>query len=77
MTVVCRYLQNNLSYIDKNRTAIWGWSYGGYSTSMVLANDFHNVFQCGIAVAPVTNWAYYGRSRSLGALGTLGKTRHE
>ena len=43
------------------RVAIWGWSYGGFVTSLVLAKDADqsNVFQCGISVAPVTNWIYY------------------
>ena len=43
------------------RVAIWGWSYGGFVTSLVLARDADqsNVFQCGISVAPVTNWIYY------------------
>ena len=27
---VTKYLQNTLSYIDKDRSAIWGWSYGGF-----------------------------------------------
>jgi len=46
-------------FIDPERVGIWGWSYGGYATSMVLANDTENVFKCGIAVAPVTSWLYY------------------
>nr|XP_003707763.1 PREDICTED: venom dipeptidyl peptidase 4 isoform X1 [Megachile rotundata] len=46
-------------WIDRNRTAIWGWSYGGYATSMVLATDKQSVFKCGISVAPVTSWIYY------------------
>ncbi|KAA0186174.1 hypothetical protein HAZT_HAZT006020 [Hyalella azteca] len=45
--------------IDDKRTAIWGWSYGGYVTAAALARDTKNVFQCGISVAPVTSWIYY------------------
>ncbi|XP_011501631.1 PREDICTED: venom dipeptidyl peptidase 4 [Ceratosolen solmsi marchali] len=56
---VTRKLQEKYPWIDKNRTAIWGWSYGGYSTAMVLTKDYDNVFKCGISVAPVTNWIYY------------------
>ena len=26
----------DLSYLDSNRTGIWGWSYGGYLTLMTL-----------------------------------------
>ncbi|CAK9800503.1 Venom dipeptidyl peptidase 4 [Anthophora quadrimaculata] len=56
---VTRYLQDKLPFIDHTRTAIWGWSYGGYATGMTLAMDYHGVFKCGMSVAPVTDWALY------------------
>ncbi|CAL7939159.1 unnamed protein product [Xylocopa violacea] len=56
---VTRYLQDTLPFIDRGRTAIWGWSYGGYATGMTLAMDYHGVFKCGMSVAPVTDWALY------------------
>ncbi|XP_076313113.1 prolyl endopeptidase FAP-like isoform X4 [Tachypleus tridentatus] len=55
---VARYLRDDLQFIDAEKIAIWGWSYGGYATAMALAMDT-DVFQCGISVAPVTNWRYY------------------
>lgn len=59
---VTKYLQDNYGFIDANKTGIWGWSYGGYATAFVLANDVDKVFQGGISVAPVTSWIYYGES---------------
>jgi len=56
---VTKQLLDKFKFIDKNRTAIWGWSYGGYMTGMILANDTDNVFKCGISVAPVSDWALY------------------
>lgn len=47
-----------LDYIDADRIGIWGWSYGGYMSSLCLAKG-NDVFKMGIAVAPVTNWRYY------------------
>ncbi|MEE6489449.1 hypothetical protein FKM82_015566 [Ascaphus truei] len=47
-----------LGFVDEKRIAIWGWSYGGYVTSMVLGSG-SGVFKCGIAVAPVSSWQYY------------------
>ncbi|XP_075036850.1 prolyl endopeptidase FAP [Mixophyes fleayi] len=47
-----------MGFIDEHRVAIWGWSYGGYVTSMVLGQNT-GLFKCGMAVAPVSNWEYY------------------
>ncbi|RLU22782.1 hypothetical protein DMN91_005060 [Ooceraea biroi] len=52
-------LQKQYKWIDANRTGIWGWSYGGFTTGMTLATDTASVFKCGISVAPVTSWIYY------------------
>ena len=46
------------SWVDKDRIGIWGWSFGGYlSTLSILKGD--DVFKAAIAVAPVMNWRYY------------------
>uniref|UniRef100_A0A672I2G1 Dipeptidyl peptidase 4-like n=1 Tax=Salarias fasciatus TaxID=181472 RepID=A0A672I2G1_SALFA len=47
-----------MGFVDKDNIAIWGWSYGGYVTSMVLGSG-SGVFKCGMAVAPVSKWTYY------------------
>ncbi len=47
-----------LNYIDANRIGIWGWSYGGYMSSICICKGA-DVFKSAIAVAPVTNWRYY------------------
>lgn len=43
-------------YVDADRMAIWGWSYGGYMTLKVLETDAGQTFKYGMAVAPVTDW---------------------
>ena len=46
------------SYVDKDRIAIWGWSYGGWNTLMSMSEG-RPVFRCGIAIAPPTSWRFY------------------
>ncbi|MDA3823993.1 MAG: S9 family peptidase [Bacteroidales bacterium] len=48
----------DLPYVNKDRIGIFGWSYGGFMTSLCLTKG-NGVFKMGIAVAPVTNWRYY------------------
>ncbi len=51
------YLKS-LPYIDGNRLAVHGWSYGGFmTTSLMLRNP--DVFKVGVAGGPVTDWKYY------------------
>jgi dipeptidyl-peptidase-4 len=51
------YLKS-LSYVDSNRLAVHGWSFGGFmTTSFMLRNP--DVFQVGVAGGPVTDWKYY------------------
>lgn len=52
-----RYLAS-LPWVDPRRIAIWGWSYGGYMTAMLMLRGA-DVFRAGIAVAPVTDWRLY------------------
>ena len=46
-------------YVDAERMAIWGWSYGGFMTLKVLEADAGRTFKYGMAVAPVTDWRFY------------------
>lgn len=46
------------SYVDGNRVGVWGWSFGGYMTSLLMTKG-EGAFKAGIAVAPVTTWRYY------------------
>uniref|UniRef100_A0AAR5PBW8 Venom dipeptidyl peptidase 4 n=2 Tax=Dendroctonus ponderosae TaxID=77166 RepID=A0AAR5PBW8_DENPD len=55
---VTEYLRDTQHFIDRRRVAVWGWSYGGFVASLALASP-KSVFQCAIAVAPVTNWKLY------------------
>jgi dipeptidyl-peptidase-4 len=44
-------------YIDETRIGIWGWSYGGYMSTLAMLKG-EGVFKTALAVAPFT-WKYY------------------
>lgn len=46
------------NYIDSERIGIWGWSYGGFMSTLSLARG-SDVFKTAIAVAPVIDWRFY------------------
>ena len=46
-------------FIDQDNIMIWGRSYGGFTTSKIMAKDSEGIFKCGAIVAPVTDWKYY------------------
>ena len=52
-----RYVAS-LPYTDPERMSIWGWSFGGYNTLMTMCGG-NDVYKCGVAVAPVTDWRFY------------------
>ncbi|MBO6012579.1 MAG: S9 family peptidase, partial [Bacteroidales bacterium] len=52
-----RYMAT-LPYVDEQRMAILGWSFGCYNTLMALCGG-NNVYKLGMAVAPVTDFKFY------------------
>ena len=57
MVEAARYLAGQ-SYIDGQKIAIWGWSYGGFMTALTMSKG-GELFRAGISVAPVTSWRFY------------------
>src|SRR5205823_14901270 len=47
-----------LPYVDGERVGICGWSYGGYLALYALTKS-PEVWRCGVAGAPVTDWKLY------------------
>lgn len=46
------------AFVDPDRVGVFGWSYGGYMTLMLLAQA-PDAFAAGVSVAPVTEWRLY------------------
>ncbi|GAA0876229.1 DPP IV N-terminal domain-containing protein [Wandonia haliotis] len=51
------YLKS-LPFVDGNRMAVHGWSFGGFMTSSLMLRE-PGVFTTGVAGGPVTDWKYY------------------
>jgi len=47
-----------LPNVDADNIGIFGWSYGGYMSSLAILKG-NDVYQAAIAVAPVTSWKWY------------------
>jgi dipeptidyl-peptidase 4 len=52
-----KYL-GTMPFVDKNNIGHWGWSYGGFMSSLAITKGA-DVFSAAVAVAPVTSWRYY------------------
>jgi dipeptidyl-peptidase 4 len=51
------YLKS-LSYVDPNRMAVHGWSFGGFMTTSLMLKK-PGTFKCGVAGGPVIDWKWY------------------
>jgi dipeptidyl-peptidase-4 len=51
------YLKS-LPYVDENRLAVHGWSYGGFMTNSLMLRH-PGVFTTAVAGGPVTDWKWY------------------
>ncbi len=47
-----------LPYVDTNRLAVHGWSFGGFMTTSLMLRHA-GTFNVGVAGGPVTDWKYY------------------
>ena len=52
-----KYLKS-LPFVDENRLAVHGWSYGGFMTNSLMLRH-PGVFTTAVAGGPVTDWKYY------------------
>jgi dipeptidyl-peptidase-4 len=48
----------NMPFVDKDNIGHWGWSYGGFMSSLAITKG-NEVFSAAVAVAPVTSWRFY------------------
>lgn len=52
-----QYLKS-LKYVDANRMAVFGWSFGGFVTTTLMVKK-PDLYKCGVAGGPVIDWSYY------------------
>ena len=61
MISVVKFIKETVRYIDSDKVAIYGKGVGGYLAMALISRS--NLFNCGVAVAPVTSWRNYGKDR--------------
>jgi len=49
---------NSLPYVDGQRLAVHGWSFGGFMTTSLMLRQA-GIFNVGVAGGPVTDWKFY------------------
>ena len=79
-TEFIRWFINNSAYasvVDKTRVSVYGWSYGGYTTTNIIGyggGDRGLVFTSGVAVAPLADWRFYDAMYAERYMGFTGET---
>ncbi|KAI8916826.1 Alpha/Beta hydrolase protein [Entophlyctis helioformis] len=61
-------------FVDMDRIAVTGWSYGGYLSLMALCH-YPSIFKMSLAGAPVTNWELYDTAYTERYMGLLEANR--
>lgn len=56
---VLMYLRDNLKFVDPARICAYGWGYGGYAATMVLAEDSQRILECAVAINPIVSFGYH------------------
>lgn len=56
--VAAKKFLSGLGYVREDRVGVWGWSYGGFLTCMIMMTA-PGEFDTGVAVASVTDWKSY------------------
>ncbi|KHJ80156.1 peptidase, S9A/B/C family, catalytic domain protein, partial [Oesophagostomum dentatum] len=54
-----KHLIAKYPFMDKERVAVFGWSYGGFLSSHIAIRDQGETFKCAVAVAPVVDFMLY------------------
>lgn len=67
--LAANWVKANVKGVDPHRFGIYGWSYGGYLTGLMMTHP-ENPYQVGISVAPVSHWSLYDTHYTERYLGT-------
>jgi dipeptidyl-peptidase-4 len=67
--LAANWVKANVKGVDPHRFGIYGWSYGGYLTGLMMTHP-QNPYQAGISVAPVSHWSLYDTHYTERYLGT-------
>ncbi|CAJ0609250.1 unnamed protein product, partial [Cylicocyclus nassatus] len=54
-----KYLISKYAFFDKEKVAVFGWSYGGFLSTHIAIRDQGKTLKCSVAVAPVVDFMLY------------------
>ncbi|KIH57090.1 peptidase, S9A/B/C family, catalytic domain protein [Ancylostoma duodenale] len=64
-------------FLDDRRLFVFGWSYGGYATALMVERAPEAFFKCAVSVAPVANFLYYHAGYSERYMGNADKAAYD
>ncbi|KAL7055161.1 hypothetical protein AAHC03_024285 [Spirometra sp. Aus1] len=72
-----RQIVNTHKYVNKTKLCSFGWSYGGFTVANLLGHPENSFLNCGVAVAPVTDFRLYDSAYTEKFLGLFTENSHE
>ncbi|RCN50725.1 peptidase, S9A/B/C family, catalytic domain protein [Ancylostoma caninum] len=64
-------------FLDGDRLFVFGWSYGGFASALMVERAPEAFFKCAISVAPVANFLYYGAWYTARYMGDASKAAYD
>ncbi|KAL6730322.1 hypothetical protein Aduo_001303 [Ancylostoma duodenale] len=64
-------------FLDARRLFVFGWSYGGFASALMVERAPEAFFKCAISGAPVANFLFYDASYSARFMGDASKAAYD
>ncbi|VDD75731.1 unnamed protein product [Mesocestoides corti] len=72
-----RQILEDHKFLNKSAICTFGWSYGGFTVASILGHADNDFINCGVAVAPVSDFGLYDSAYTEKYLGLYSENAHE